>query len=58
MSHIPAGRMKKCEPLDTSDFVPFTDFCKLSLQNLKDTNVFPEARAMFWQVIGPLLYLY
>ena len=27
--------MKKYEPLDMRDFVPYTDFCKLSLENIK-----------------------
>ena len=35
MSPIPTGRIKKYEPLDTRDFVPFTDFYKLSLENMK-----------------------
>ena len=37
MSPIPTGRMKEYEPLDTRDFVPFTDFYKLSLENIKKT---------------------
>ena len=53
MSPIPTGRMKKYEALDTRDFVPFTDFYKLSLENIKkksvkDIIVFPETRVMFW----------
>ena len=35
MSPIPTGRMEKYEPLDTRDFVPFTDFYELSLENIK-----------------------
>ena len=27
--------MKKYKPLDMRDFVPYTDFCKLSLENIK-----------------------
>lgn len=49
------GRMKKYEPVDTRDFIPFTDFYKLSTENIKiakdivkDLAVFPETRPMFW----------
>ena len=53
MSPILTGRMKKCEPLDTRDFVPCIDFYKLSLENIKKKRVkdiiaFPETRVMFW----------
>lgn len=47
--------MKKYEPVDTRDFIPFTDFYKLSTENIKiakdivkDLAVFPETRPMFW----------
>ena len=36
MSAVPSGRLKKFEPLDTRDFVPFTEFTELSLENIKN----------------------
>ena len=35
MSPIATGRIKKYEPLDNRDFVPFTDFYEVSLENVK-----------------------
>ena len=35
MSLIPIGRMENDKPLDTRVFVPFTDFYRLSLKNIK-----------------------
>ena len=36
MSANPSGRLKKYEPLDTRDFVPFNEFTKLSIENIID----------------------
>ncbi len=36
MSSTASGRLKKYEPLDTRDFVPFSDYDKLSIENIKD----------------------
>ncbi|CAB4028783.1 transient receptor potential cation channel subfamily M member 6-like, partial [Paramuricea clavata] len=36
MSTTPSGRLKKYEPLDTRDFVPFSDYEELSIENIKD----------------------
>lgn len=35
MSSTPSGRLKKFEPLDTRDFVPFKGFTELSIENIK-----------------------
>ena len=35
MSSVASGRLKKYEPLDTRDFVPFADFDELTLENIK-----------------------
>ena len=37
MSSTASGRLKKYEPLDTRDFVPFSDYDELSIENIKDT---------------------
>ena len=36
MSANPSGRLKKYEPLDTRDFIPFNEFTKLSIENVID----------------------
>ena len=36
MSSTASGRLKKYEPLDTRDFVPFGDYDELSIENIKD----------------------
>jgi hypothetical protein len=36
MSSVASGRLKKYEPLDTRDFVPFEDYDELSTDNIKD----------------------
>ena len=36
MSSVASGRLKKYEPLDTRDFVPFEDYDELSIDNIKD----------------------
>lgn len=36
MSANPSGRLKKYEPLDTRDYVPFNDYDELSIENIKD----------------------
>ena len=36
MSSIVSGQVKKYEPLDTRDFVPFEDYDELSIDNMKD----------------------
>ena len=36
MSSTASGRLKKYEPLDTRDFVPFGDYDELSIDNVKD----------------------
>jgi hypothetical protein len=36
MSSTASGRLKKYEPLDTRDFVPFSDYDELSIENIKD----------------------
>ena len=35
MSPSASGRLKKFEPVDTRDFVPFSDFTELSIDNIK-----------------------
>ena len=35
MSANPSGRLKKYEPLDTRDFVPFNTLTELSIGNIK-----------------------
>ena len=36
MSTMPSGRMKKYEPMDTRDFVPFScNYEELSIENIK-----------------------
>ena len=35
MSEIPSGRLKKFEPLEPREFVPFSEFTCLSLENIK-----------------------
>ena len=47
-SPILTVRMKKYEPLDTKNFVSFTDFYELSLENRTIFIVFPETLVMFW----------
>ena len=37
MSLTASGRLKKYEPLDTRDFVPFSEYDELSIENIKDT---------------------
>ena len=36
MSSTASGRLKKYEPLDTRDFVPFKDYEELNLENIKE----------------------
>ena len=36
MSSTASGRLKKYEPLDTRNFVPFGDYDELSIDNIKD----------------------
>ena len=36
MSSTASGRLKKYEPLDTRDFVPFEDYEELNLENIKE----------------------
>ena len=36
MSSVASGLLKKYEPLDTRDFVPFEDYDELSIDNIKD----------------------
>ncbi|KAK3701242.1 hypothetical protein QZH41_003204 [Actinostola sp. cb2023] len=36
MSSTPSGRLKKYEPLDTRDFVPFAEYDELTLENIKE----------------------
>ena len=36
MSSAASGRLKKYEPLDTRDFVPFEDYEELSVENIKE----------------------
>jgi hypothetical protein len=36
MSSKASGRLKKYEPLDTRDFVPFSEYDELSIENIKD----------------------
>lgn len=36
MSSTASGRLKKFEPLDTRDFVPFSDYDDLTIENVKD----------------------
>ena len=36
MSSTALGRLKKCEPLDPRDFVPFKDYEELNLENIKE----------------------
>lgn len=36
MSSTASGRLKKYEPLDTRDFVPFEDYDELTIDNIKD----------------------
>ena len=51
MSLIPIGRMENDKLLDRRVFVPFTDFYRLSLENIKiaceDISVLLKARALF-----------
>lgn len=47
-SPILTVRMKKYEPLDMKNFVSFTDFYELSLENRTIFIVFPETLVMFW----------
>ena len=42
MSSTASGRLKKYDPLDTRDFIPFEDYEKLNLENIK------EARKVFY----------
>ena len=37
MLYTDSGRLKKCEPLDTRDFVPFEDYEELNLENIKES---------------------
>ena len=49
MSPFPTGRMKKYKPFDMRDFVLFTDFYELSLENsVWKTFILPEICVMFW----------
>ena len=36
MSSTASGRLKKYEPLDTRDFVPFSEYDELSIENIKE----------------------
>ena len=36
MSSTASGRLKKYEPLDTRDFVPFEDYEELNLENIRE----------------------
>lgn len=36
MSPTASGRLKKFEPLDTRDFIPFDDYDELTLSNIKE----------------------
>ena len=36
MSSEPTGRAKKYEPLDTRDFVDFSDFNEITIENIKE----------------------
>lgn len=36
MSSTASGRLKKFEPLDTRDFVPFGDYDELTIENIKE----------------------
>ena len=36
MASTPSGRLKKYEPLDTRDFVPFQEYDELSIDNIKE----------------------
>ena len=60
ISPIPTGRMKKYEHLDRRDFVPFTDFYELSLENIKIAceRHYRLPRNSFGKRQRPLLYSY
>ena len=48
MSSAASGRLKKYEPLDTRDFVPFEDYEELSVENIKEAP--PGApKINFWR---------
>lgn len=38
MSLVGSGRLKKYQPLDTRDFVPFYGYDELSIDNIKDAR--------------------
>ena len=38
ISSTASGRLKKYEPLDTRDFVPFEDYEELNLENIKEAS--------------------